>query len=159
MFPATGILKTNMTGEIRAPAVHFDLPHAYDLWVAILRSPWFPMRIGVEKSSLTISHSSAQATAQIERVNSNIENVESLRADVSMHGEGFKRVWVTLKRSVQRASMEETLGELTSGMETFTWKPTLRTFDTVLVTYSNMYLNQFSDFLKQLGAETHQASS
>jgi hypothetical protein len=66
MFPAAGLLKTSITGEIRAPAVHFDMPHAFDLWVFPLRSPWFPLKIGIEKSPLTISHGFAQATAQIE---------------------------------------------------------------------------------------------
>jgi hypothetical protein len=157
LFPAAGLLKTNVTGEIRAPAIHFDLPHAYDLWVFLLRSPWFPLKIDIEKSPLIISHGSAQATAQIESNFANFGDIKSLRADVSLYGEGFKRVWLTLKRSVNRASVEETLGELTSGMETFTWKPTLRNFDVVLVTYSNMSLTQFLDFLKYLGAETHQS--
>ena len=157
LFPASGLLNTNITGEIQAPAVHFDLPHAYDLWVFLLRSPWFPLKIDIEKSPLTISHGSAQATAQIESNFTNLGDIRSLRAEVSLYGEGFKRVWLTLKRSVNRATVEETVGEITSGMETFTWKPMLRNFDVVLVTYSNMYLTQFLDFLKCLGAETHQS--
>ena len=64
MFPATGLIKTNATGEIKAPAVHFDLPYAFDLWVVLLRSPWFPLKIGIEKS-LTIAHGSAQAMAEV----------------------------------------------------------------------------------------------
>lgn len=155
MFPAAGLLKTNITGEIIAPAIHFDLPHAYDLWVLPLRSPWFPLNIGVEKSPLNISHDSAQATAQIESNISNTSDEKLLRADVSVHGEGFKKVWLTLQRSVSRASTEETIGELTSELQTFTWKPTINNFDVVLVTYSNMSLEQFLDFLKYLGAETH----
>ena len=61
MFPATGIIKTNVTGEIRAPAVHFDLPNAFDLWIILLRSPWYPLKVNVEKSPLTISHDNAEA--------------------------------------------------------------------------------------------------
>jgi hypothetical protein len=64
MFPATGLIKTNVTGEMKAPAVHFDLPYAFDLWVVLLRSPWFPLKIGIEKS-LTIAHGSAQAMAEV----------------------------------------------------------------------------------------------
>jgi hypothetical protein len=86
-----------------------------------------------------------------------LSDEKSLRADVSLHGEGFKRVYLTLQRRVKGASVEETIGEVNSGLETFTWKPTLSNFDVVLVTYSNMYLSQFLDFLKHLGAETHQS--
>ena len=157
MFPAAGLLKTSITGEIRAPAVHFDIPHAYDLWVFPLRSPWGPLKIGVEKSPLTISYGSARAEAQIESSFTNLGNEKSLHIDVSVYGEGFKRVWLTLKRSVNRASVEEILGEVTNGLGSFTWKPTLSTFDVVLVAYSNMSLTQFLDFLKYLGAETHES--
>ena len=148
MFSAAGLIKTNITGEIRAPAIHFDIPHAYDLWVFPLRSPWSPLTISFEKSPLKIAHSSAQAIAQVESEFTNLDNKKSLRMDVSVYGEGFKRVWLALQRSVNRASIEETIGEVTNGMGTFTWKPALSNFDVVLVTYSNMYLEQFLDFLK-----------
>ena len=155
MFPATGIIKTNATGEIKAPAVHFDLPHAYDLWVVLLRSPWFPLKIGVEKSPLTIAHGSAQAMAEVE--SRNFEDNKSLRADVTVNGEGFKRVWFTLKRSVKRASIEESIGEVTDGIGTFSWRPFLRNFDVTLVTSSSMTLGAFVDFLKYLGADAKQS--
>jgi hypothetical protein len=155
MFPATGLIKTNAVGEIRAPAVHFDLPYAYDLWVFLLRSPWSPLKINIEKSPLTITHSSAQVMAQIET--SNFDERKSLRVDVTVNGEGFKRIWLSLKRNVKRASLEETLGEVVDGMETFTWKPITTNFDTVLVTSSNMSLGAFLDFLKSLGADAKQS--
>ena len=121
MFPATGIVRSNVTGEIRAPAVHFDLPYASDLWVFLLRSPWFPMKVNVEKSPLTIAHDSAQAMAEVNPIN--FDEGKSLRIDASAHGEGFKRIWVTLKRSVNRASTEEAIGEVTGG----NWKLHLET--------------------------------
>ncbi len=155
VFPASGLVLPDLTGEIKAPAIHFDLPHAYDLWVAILRSPSSPIKIGIEKSPLTISHSSAQAMAQIESETADPEEISTLRADVSVNGEGFKKVWLSIKRSIQRASFEETIGDLTNGLETFTWKPTIRSFDTILVTYSDMFMNHFAGLLQQLGAETN----
>ena len=158
MFPASGLVLPNLTGEIKAPAIHFDLPHAYDLWVAILRSPSSPLKASIEKSPLTISHSSAQAMAQIESVTADPGETSSLRADVSVNGEGFKKVWLSIKRSVQRASFEETIGDLTNGLETFTWKPTVRIFDTLLVTYSDMFMNHYLGLLQQLGAETNRSS-
>jgi hypothetical protein len=155
-FPAAGIIKTNATGEISAPAIHFDIPYATDLWVFLLRSPWFPMKVGFEKSPLTISHDSAEATAELQSSVSGIEGeADALKTFVSMHGQGFKKVSLTLKRSVGRESIMETLGELASGAETFTWKPAPANFNTILVANSYMTIGQFLDFLRSMGAETH----
>lgn len=154
MFPATGIVRTNVTGEIRAPAVHFDLPHAFDLWVILLRSPWFPLKVNVKKSPLTIAHDNAHVMAEVEPIN--FDEAKSLRIDASVQGEGFKRVWVTLKRSVNRASIEEEIGEVTGGAGSFTWKPFLRNFDFALVTSSSMTLSDFIGVLNYLGAEAKQ---
>lgn len=156
MFPASGLVDPNFEGEIVAPAIHFDVPHAYDLWVILLRSPWFPMKIEVEKSSLNISHNFAQATAQIEVVD-DVGGGQMLRADVLLHGEGFKRVWLSLKRiargTITRGtSTEETLGEVTS-TGTFTWKPSMRDFNLLLVTPSKIDINDFVGFVKSLGAD------
>ncbi|MGA2683012.1 MAG: hypothetical protein ABSF44_14575 [Candidatus Bathyarchaeia archaeon] len=156
MFPVSGLIDPSLNGEIIAPAIHFDLPHAYDLWVFLLRSPWFPLKIGIEKSSLNISHNLAQATAEIENISPDLGSEQSLRADVSVHGEGLNLVKLTMQRSMKRVSLDEELGELTSGMQTFNWKPTIRNFDVLLVTPSNMDFGEFVDFLKYLGAEIHQ---
>jgi hypothetical protein len=159
IFPASGIIKTNLTGAINVFSVKFDLPHAYDLWVAILRSPWVPLKMHTQKSLLSISHSSTQVMAQIKSVKANSEEIPSLRADVLVKGEGFKKVWLSIKRCFQGASMEEKLGEMTNGSNTFIWKPTMRSFDTLLVTYSDMLLDHFLGLLKHLGAETQQSVS
>ena len=140
MFPASGILNTSVIGEIFAPAVHFDVSAAFDLWIFLLRSPWFPLKIGIEKSPLSISHNFAQATAEVEAVNSGEGGEQSLRADLSVHGEGFKWVWLSLKRSANRASTEEVIGKITSGMETFSWKPRVNNFEFLFVTSSSMSL-------------------
>jgi hypothetical protein len=156
MLPTSGLIDQNLSGEIIAPAIHFDVPHAYDLWVFLLRSPWFPLNIIVEKSSLNISHNLAHATAEIERISPDLGSEQSLRVDVSVHGEGFNLVKLIMRRSTKRVSLDEELGELTSGMQTFSWKPTIRNFDVLLVTPSNMDFGAFVDFLKYLGAEIHQ---
>ncbi|MGA3112789.1 MAG: hypothetical protein ABSE15_12340 [Candidatus Bathyarchaeia archaeon] len=96
MFPATGLVDPSFGGEIIAPAIHFDVPHGYDLWIFLLRSPWFPIKINVEKSLLNIAHNLAQATAEIESVNLNVGE-QTLRADVSVHGDGFKEVQLSIK--------------------------------------------------------------
>ena len=157
LLPASGIMRTDLTGEFWAHAVQFDLPHAYDLWVFILRSPSFPMKVVSEKSELNIAHNLAQATAQISSLNISANSSQLLRADVSVHGEGFKNVSLSLKRSVNRVSAEETLGIINGpvgGSETFTWKPVERSFNVVLMAYSNLGRAAFFDFLKFMGAET-----
>jgi hypothetical protein len=65
IFPASGFVKPNITGAIVAPRLHFDLPYAYDLWVFLLRLSWFPLKFGIEKMSLTVTHGSAQGTAHL----------------------------------------------------------------------------------------------
>jgi len=102
LLPASGIMRTDLTGEFWAHAIHFDLPHAYDLWVFILRLPWLPRKVAPEKSELNIAHNFAQASAQISTLNISANSSQSLRADVSVHGEGFKNVSLSLKRSVNR---------------------------------------------------------
>ena len=44
------------------------------------------------------------------------------------------------------------LGEVVGGLASFSWRPLQKTFDTALVTYSNLNLSDFVDFLKFLGA-------
>ncbi len=152
MFPASGLVNVNMEGEIFAPAIHFDMPHTYDLWVFLLRSPWFPLKIAVEKSSLSIAHNMAQAAAQIDSVSMNGGGEQMLRGNLSVHGEGFTRVRVTMRRSTENSSLEEQLGEVADEMQTFTWKPNVSRFDLMLVTTSSGNLNAFADFLKYMGA-------
>ena len=156
MFPAAGIIKTNITGQIKAPAIHFDLPYAIDLWVFLLYSPWFPLKIAVEKSPLSITHDSAQVTAQLERGASGFSDATVLKTYVSSHGEGLKNVQVSLEREMDRAKLQELIGVVgASGMGSFSWKPFIRNFDVVLVAPSNMGLSQFVEFLKYLGADAN----
>jgi hypothetical protein len=56
-----------------------------------------------------------------------------------------------------KSLVEETVGEVTGGIGTFTWRPFLRNFDVVLVTSSSMSLGAFVDFLKNLGADAKQS--
>jgi hypothetical protein len=153
LFPATGIIQSNVTGEITAPALHFDLPFAYDLWVILLRSPQAPLKLEIQNPSLNIKHDSAQATLQVSSANS--DEGDFLRAYASVQGEDYKHVYVTLKRSVNGASIEESLGEVTDGLGTFNWKPITKSFDLALVTSSSISASAFVGFLEALGAQTN----
>lgn len=157
IFPAAGLVKRNAMGAIIAPGIHFDVPHGYDLWVFILRSPWFPLRLDLEKSSLTVTHGSAQGTAHLNNSFTEGEG-ELLRAELSNAGEEFTRVWLSLKRSVAGISLDETIGEITTSMNQFTWKPSLRSFNVLLVTPSNASLTGFLGFLRSLGADAKTSS-
>ena len=149
IFPASGLLNTAVTGEIRAPAIHFDLPFKTDLWVFILRSPWSPLRVTAEKAQLNINHGLAYVTGQVE--NSNAE--DTLRAYVTIHGEGFTNVLLNLKRYICNSSKEECLGEIKYGALSATWRPITRNFDTLLITPSTMTEGDFLEFLSAMGAE------
>ena len=158
IFPASGLVDRNVRGEINVPAVHFDVPYGVDLWVFLFRSPWFQLKIDLEKSQLEINHGLAKATAEISSDKAYENSGQSLRADVSLFGEGFKWVKLSVKRRAGRASDEEDLGSLTNGSETFTWNPKIRNFDVLLVTHSQMHVDQFVHFLRLLGAETQEGA-
>lgn len=147
---ACGFVNTNLCGEIRAPAIQFDLPYAADLWVFLLRSPQ-ALKIGVERQSLSITHALAQVIARLESERYGQEG--TLRAYVNMHGEGFNYVEVAVKRTFGQGSFEEVLGEVKDGGGSFTWRPTIRDVDAVLSTWSSMGQTQFLDFLKSFSAE------
>jgi hypothetical protein len=145
--PASGLINSNVTGEIRASAVQFDLPYATDLWVFILKSTSEPLKITADKAALNIAHTLAYVTEEIE-----IRD-DTLRSYVTMHGEGFFGVQVNLKRRTTCSSSEETLTEIKYGAASITWKPIVRNFDVTLTTLSAMTLSNFLEFLKTFGAE------
>jgi hypothetical protein len=153
LFPASGLIKSNLTGQIQAPAIQFDLPYATDLWVFLLRSPWTPFKIDAERSPLSITHGSSQALTQIYAAN--FED-NCLRLDTAVNGSDFKSVYHTLKRSINYESTEETLTILKGVMGSFSWQPIVRTFDLALVTYSNLTNSDLTGFLRYLGAPTNQ---
>ncbi len=151
--PAVGLIKPNVSGEILAPAIHFDIAYASDLWVFLLRSPWFPLRIGFGKSPLSISHGLAGAMAELQCCNPDFGLENQLKAYVSTRGGDFKKVRLILERRMRNAKEATVLGELTEGTAAFSWKPQVPSFDTVFTANCNMQLNKFVGFLQTLGAK------
>ena len=147
--PASGFIMKTFVGEIWTPAIHFDLPHANDLWVFLLRSPTSPLKINAEKSNLRIAHSSAQAEAWIRSGAGEME--ASLLVDLSVSGQGFKGVALSLQR-ISGIPLEQTIAQINNGSGTYVWKPFISNFDTMLTTYSTMDVRQFAVFSKYLGA-------
>src|SRR5438874_9265005 len=41
-MPAAGLLRRRWEGMFLAPAIHIDVPMGHDLWIFLIRSPWFP---------------------------------------------------------------------------------------------------------------------
>ncbi len=152
IFPAAGIIKPNAVGAIRAPAVHIDIPWAYDLWIVLLRSPWFPLRFEFVKNPLAVTHGQFEATAYWRNVIGANEE-KALQAEITAPTEGFSRIYLSVKRQLNGTSAEEVLGEAKPGISTFSWKPVLPNLDSIVVASSSMTLNQFLDFLRNLGAE------
>jgi hypothetical protein len=91
--------------------------------------------------------------AQLEVGQTGFDDEGILRAYLSTHGEGLKNVQLTLQRKMVHAKQEQTIAQATPGMESVAWKPSIRNFDVALVTYSNIGLSAFVDFLKFLGAD------
>lgn len=147
IVPASGLIASNVTGEIRASAVHFDLPYATDLWIFILKSSTNPLKITVDKAALNIMHTLAYVTEEI-----NIRE-DTLRSYVTMHGEGFFGVQVNLKRRTSHSVSEEKLTEIKYGASSIVWKPVVRDFDAILTTLSAMTHSDFLELLKGFGAE------
>jgi hypothetical protein len=124
------------------------------MWVFLLPSAWFPLKLAVEKTSLSIAHGSTQAMAQLESGTTGLNGENILKAYVTSRGGGMKNVQVTLDRELGRTKMEDVIGEVgASGMEPFSRKPFMRNLNVVLVAPSNMYIHQFVGFLKYLGAD------
>jgi hypothetical protein len=148
--PACGVVDANASGIFHAPAVQFDLPYATDLWVFILKSPSAPFKVTADKPLLNIAYTLAYTTAQIE----NSDDEETLRTYVTMHGEGFTNLILSLQRHTTYCKTEEVLTEFKYGAAAVIWRPTIRTFDFTLTTLSGMTNGDYIAFLKSLGAET-----
>jgi hypothetical protein len=148
--PACGVIDANGCGTIHASAVQFDLPYATDLWVFILKSPSAPFKVTADQPMLNIAYTLAYTTAQIE----NTGDEETLRTYVTMHGEGFTNLILSIQRHTTCCKTEEILTEFKYGAAAVIWKPTIRNFDVTITTLSGITHGSYLAFLKSLGAET-----
>jgi hypothetical protein len=125
--------------------------------VFLLRSPWFPLKLDVEKTSLSVTYGSSRGMAFLY---SQTEQGEGalLKTDLSSAGEGFSRLWLSLRRSLAGFSIDEMIGEIKTRMDQFTWRPMIRSFNVLLIASSNVSLTSFSDFLRFLGADAKTSS-
>jgi hypothetical protein len=147
ILPATGVIKDRMQGVIAAPAVHMDVPWGYDIWMFLIRSPWFQFRQRIDRTTLSVEHESGRAVASISPTGTGGISVE-----LSVSGTSFKKASIAIKRTIGQFTSDEFIGEAQAGAQTFSWYPIMRSFDLCLVTHATMNESQFVDLMRGLGA-------
>ena len=148
IYPASLLLKGRMTGVLTAPAIHVEVPWWRDVWVFLLRSPWFPLRLQLDKASLSVKHGACGVSASIE-----VAPGGSASGQLAFDGTDFKDASLAVRRTLGQFSSEETVCQATPGTQTFAWKPITRVFDLLLVTGGHISESQLADIVRGLGGE------
>jgi hypothetical protein len=89
-------------GEFRAPAVRIAAPLGGDIWVALLRAPWSPLRLEMGKTELALSHGDGRVSLTLSP-----SGDAGFSGEVSVSGTTFKNALVTLKRTLGPVTLEE----------------------------------------------------
>ena len=147
-MPAAGLLRHRWEGMVLAPAIHIDVPMGRDVWIYLIRSPWFPLKLSLSKPSLSIAHGQSVANASI-----NVDPNGSLSATISNTGTSFKKVSLVMSRRIGEFVSEEVIGEVDSGTTNLSWRPIMRSFDLCLVTSISMSMGQLAGIAQGLGAQ------
>lgn len=147
ILPATGVIKDRMQGVIAAPAVHIDVPWGPDIWMFLIRSPWFQLKQRIDRATLSVEHESGRAVASIGPSGSG-----GILVELSVSGTSFKKASVSVRRTIGQFTSDELVGEVQTGTQTFTWDPIMRSFDLCLVTRATMKESDFVDLMRGLGA-------
>ena len=147
-MPAAGLLRHRWEGMFLAPAIHIDVPMGRDIWIYLIRSPWFPLKLSLSKPSLSVVHDQSVANASI-----SIDPDGGLSATVSNTGASFKKVSLVMSRRVGEFVSEEVVGEVDSGTTNLSWRPIMRSFDLCLVTSSSMSMGELAGIAQGLGAQ------
>jgi hypothetical protein len=98
------------------------------IWIFLLRSPTTAFRYLPEKSSLTVTHDSSQATAS---VNPGIDG--GIEVQLSISKSGYHKAELFLRRSFAQRFVDESVGQIESGTGSFTWKPFKNDFDYIAI--------------------------
>jgi hypothetical protein len=137
-----------MVGTLMAPAVHVDVPWGSDVWVFLIRSPWFPLRLQVDNPVLSVQHDVSKVTASL-----GVSADGSMAGQVALDGPGFKNASLVVKRTLGSYNFDETVCEAGPGVQTFAWKPILRLFDLLLVTKGTISEKEIANVARGLGAQ------
>jgi hypothetical protein len=147
LFPAGFLLQGRMVGSMVAPAIHLDIPWWQDVWVFLVRSPWFPLNLQVDKAVLAVTHGSSRATASL-----NVSG-RSIAAQVEIDGTDYKGASLVMNRAFGYNTSKEVVGEMAAGTESFVWKPISRAFDLLLVVHHELSEPELAQVAAGLGAE------
>lgn len=148
VFPAGFILDRGLLGALAAPAVHIEVEHGKDIWVFLMRRPWFPTKFQVERQSLSLEHDATTIYASF-----GVGPDGNLSAQVSLDGAGFKKASLVVRRSLGSATTEEVVGEVEEGTQSFEWSPTTRDYNVLLVTEDSISTSQLWEVAGGLGAD------
>jgi hypothetical protein len=148
VYPAACLLQGRMVGSLTAPAVHIDVPMGADLWVFLVKSPWFPMKFELDRASLTVGHGEGRAFASLSP-----DVDRSVNGQIGVDGAVYKSASLTLRRTIGSYASNELVGEVEGGSTGFSWKPITRTFDLVLVMRGSMSESNLADVARGLGAQ------
>ena len=149
LIPASGLLRGNWVGTLLAPAVHIDVPWGSDVWVFLFRSPWFPLKLSIAKTTLLVAHNQSTATALLAQSAGG-----ALSASLSSSGGDMKNASLVMKRRIGQFASEEPICSIEAGAVSQTWEPILREFELCLVTSSTMSMGHLAEIAKGLGADT-----
>lgn len=125
-----------------------------DIWIYLIRSPWFPLRFSLSKSLLSLTHDQSVANASI-----TIDASGGLSAIVSNTGTSFKKISLVMSRRVGEFVSEEMIGEIETGTSNLPWRPILRNFDLCLVTSSSMSMGELAGIAQGWELSLHQVCS
>lgn len=148
VYPAGLILQQRMVGTLLAPAIHVDVPWGEDVWVFLIKSPWFPVKLQIDKPALSVVRDSSRVTASL-----NILEDGSVSAQVGLEGKGFKGASLVLRRTLGAFTSNEAVCEVSTGPQAFAWKPIARVFDLLLVVKGTVTERHVEDVAKGLGAQ------
>jgi hypothetical protein len=160
VFPAGFYTRLLMFGRLLAPAVRIVSPWwERDLWVFLLRSPWFPMRLQLDKPELSLERDGSMALASF-----GVSEDGSLTGKLTLDGSAYKKASLYVRRTIGQSLqlydttqfLDEPIQEVQGGAEEFEWKPTVRKFNLVLVTQGRISESQVWEIADGLGADTSQ---
>jgi hypothetical protein len=118
IFPAGLVLDGGLIGALTAPAVHINVPWLRDVWVFLVRSPWFPLRFQTDRPMLSLERNGSKATVLL-----GLPSDGSLTAQVALEGTGFKNASLVVRRTIGSHSADELVGEIEGSTRMFAWKP------------------------------------
>lgn len=145
-FPCVGF-RVGDLGLFKAPAICLvGARNSSYLWIFFVRSTRNSLNLMPERSLLSVTHGSGQATASL-----NAHEDGELEPQLTVSGEGYRKAELFIRRNfkdVKSGSFDSLIGE--SDSEPFIWSPSRNNLDSIMMfqdAMSNSFMKdqQFSD--------------